>query len=131
MKIRRYIKQYDEENVMEMLKEEGDEWRCYHADEVSAKYKAALQNSITYVAYENDEICGYSRSLDDCGFYIYVCDLLVRKKYRGREIGRKLMECIYKDFPDRIVYVMSDADGYYVKLGYRREGSVFEVTKEE
>jgi len=25
MKIRRYIKQYDEENVMEMLKEEGDE----------------------------------------------------------------------------------------------------------
>ena len=60
MKIRRYIKQYDEENVMEMLKEEGDEWRCYHADEVSAKYQAALQNSITYVAYENDEICGYS-----------------------------------------------------------------------
>ncbi len=98
---------------------------------MSAKYKAALQNSITYVAYENDEICGYSRSLDDCGFYIYVCDLLVRKKYRGREIGRKLMECIYKDFPDRIVYVMSDADGYYVKLGYRREVSVFEVTKEE
>ena len=23
------------------------------------------------------------------------------------------MQCIYKDYPDRIVYVMSDLDGYY------------------
>jgi hypothetical protein len=39
------------------------------------------------------------------------------------------MQCIYKDYPDRIVYVMSDLDGYYEKQGFVREGSVFEVTK--
>jgi len=39
------------------------------------------------------------------------------------------MECIYEDYPDRIVFVMSDIDEYYKKLGYKREGSIFEVTK--
>jgi len=39
------------------------------------------------------------------------------------------MECIYKDHPDKIVYVMSDVDEYYEKQGYRKEGSVFEVLK--
>jgi hypothetical protein len=28
------------------------------------------------------------------------------------------------------MYVMSDVDGYYEKLGYRRVGSVFEVGRE-
>lgn len=68
-------------------------------------------------------------NLDDCGFYVYVCDLLVMPEQRGKDIGRKLMECIYDDYPDRIVYVMSDVDAYYEKQGYRREGSVFEVAR--
>ncbi len=49
-------------------------------------------------------------------------------EYRGRSLGRRLMERIYDDYPNQIVYVMSDVDEYYKKKGYRREGSVFEVT---
>ncbi len=37
------------------------------------------------------------------------------------------MERVCSDFPGDTVYVMSDADKYYEKQGYRREGSVFEV----
>jgi len=37
------------------------------------------------------------------------------------------MERIKADYPARAVYVMSDIDGYYAKLGYQRIGSVFEV----
>jgi hypothetical protein len=37
------------------------------------------------------------------------------------------MECIYQDYPNHTVYVMSDVDGYYQKQGYIREGSIFEV----
>ena len=81
------------------------------------------------MAYEGDRLCGYSRSINDCNFYVYVCDLLVMPLHRGRKIGRKLMECIYNDYPNHIVYVMSDVDEYYKKLGYKREGSVYEVTK--
>ena len=93
-------------------------------------FVAALHKSITYVAYEGEVLCGFSRSLDDCDFYIYVCDLLVKPEYRGKNIGKKLMECIYEDYPEQIVYVMSDVDEYYKKQGFRREGSLYEVRKQ-
>ena len=130
MKIRAYNKVEDEEKLMKMIEAEGKEWACYSDESVSDKYRLALDNSITHVAYEGNRLYAYSRSIDDCGFYVYVCDLLVKPMYRGRNIGRKLMECISSDYPDHIVYVMSDVDEYYKKQGYKREGSVYEVTKE-
>jgi len=129
MEIRKYRKDDDQEKLMQMIKDEGKEWSCYSSGTAAEKYCKALEACITYVACDSGILCGYSRSINDCGFYIYVCDLLVMPKYRGRNIGRKLMECIYKDYPGMVVYVMSDADKYYQKLGYKREGSIFEVTK--
>jgi GNAT superfamily N-acetyltransferase len=129
MEIRKYKREKDENKLMELIQNEGEEWSCYWAFENSAKYRLALHKSITYVAYENDVLCGYSRSLDDCGFYIYVCDLLVMADYRGKNIGKQLMECIYLDYPNHTIYVMSDVDEYYQKQGYIREGSIFEVIK--
>lgn len=130
MRIRAYNKVEDEEKLMKMIEDEGKEWACYSDESVSDKYRLALDKSITYVAYEGDELCGYSRSIDDCGFYVYVCDLLVKPMFRGKRIGRKLMDCIYSDYPGHTVYVMSDVDEYYKKQGYKREGTVYEVTKE-
>lgn len=127
MKIRRYDRAADEDKLMAMLMEQGDEWSCYWAEDKRKRYQEALARSITYVCYDDDVLCGYSRSLDDCGFYVYVCDLLVKPGYRGRSLGRQLMECIYTEYPGQTVYVMSDVDEYYVKQGYHREGSVFEV----
>lgn len=129
MKIVKYDTQRDEDKLMELLFEEGDEWSCYTSDDSSDKFKKSLQESITYVAYESDTLCGFSRSIEDPGFYIYVCDLLVKRSYRGNEFGRRLMECIYNEFPDHVVFVMSDVDEYYKKQGYKIEGTIFEVTK--
>ena len=53
--------------------------------------------------------------------------LFVRKTHRGKQIGKTLMEQVFKDFPNQPIYVMSDVDPYYEKLGYRREGSIFGV----
>lgn len=126
MEIRKYELE-DEHAVMQMIKNEGEEWRSYWADENQTKYRHALRYSITYIAVENDEVCGYIRALDDMGFYIYVCDLLVTGKYRGGGIGRHLMERLTMDYPDQTVYVMSDVDEYYQKLGYPIIGSILEV----
>ena len=128
MIIRAYKPEQDEDKLMQMLLEEGDEWACYWKGDSALLYRKALAESITYVCYNDERLCGYSRSLNDCGFYIYVCDLLVRPEQRGLNIGRMLMECIYSDYPGQIVYVMSDVDGYYQKQGYKQVGSVFEVT---
>jgi len=126
VEIRRYGKA-DEASLFEMLADEGDEWSDYHGPVGRGKYAKALESSITYIACDETLVCGYARRREDDGFGVYVYDLLVRKSYRGQQIGKSLMERVSKDFPDQPVYVMSDVDPYYEKLGYRREGSIFEV----
>ncbi|MFO7637389.1 MAG: GNAT family N-acetyltransferase [Clostridia bacterium] len=126
MEIRRYTKN-DEDRLMELIEAEGEEWSCYTSPGAAARYRVLLADSITYVACNGDMICGYSRSIRDGDFYIYVCDLLVTGQSRGQGLGRRLMECVCRDHPHTTVYVMSDVDAYYKKLGYRREGSIFEV----
>ena len=39
------------------------------------------------------------------------------------------LKAIYTDYPNHIVYVMSDVDDYYKKQGYKHEGSIYEVAK--
>jgi ribosomal protein S18 acetylase RimI-like enzyme len=125
MQIRKYNKITDEGKLMKMI--EDEEGWDYANETLAEKYKVALETSITYVAFQEDVLCGYSRSLNDFDEYIYVCDLLVMPAYRGKEIGRKLLECIHQDYPNQDVYVMSDEDGYYEKVDYKRIGSIFEV----
>jgi ribosomal protein S18 acetylase RimI-like enzyme len=126
MEIRKYTKE-DEAAIMKLIEAEGQGWEYYLTTEVSEKYKSALVNSITYVAYEGETLCGYSRSINDGGFYIYICDLLVDVRFRGQKIGQKLIEQVCLDYPGQTIIVMSNSDGFYIKKGYHREGSIFRV----
>ena len=125
LEIRKYPPERDYEILSEIIKAEGEEWAPY----LDQKYRTALRNSITYVATLEDSICGYARSMEDHGYYIWILDLLVAKKFRGNAIGRKLMETLVNEYPDYEVYVMSDVDDYYQKLGYKNEGTIFCVKK--
>lgn len=114
---------------MNVVTSEGEEWSCYSSDENQKRYIKALSNSIVFVAEENGKIIGYSRSLIDEGYHVFICDLLVHKDHRGQEIGRQLMEVLINKYPNYEVYVMSDVDPYYEKLGYKNEGTLFRVNK--
>lgn len=123
VEIRKYNSANDYEQLVELIRSEGAEWKEY----LNPKYGISLEQSITYVAIIGDELCGYSRSLNDPGYYVWVVDLLVHKNRRGHAIGKQLMDCVRHDFPDQEILVMSDVDPYYEKLGYKKEGSVFTV----
>ncbi len=126
LEIKRYNKIDDAVNLYKLIKNEGNEWIDYWGSE---KYKRALDNSIVYVAYDGDVLCGYVRCKDDDGFGIYIYDLLVDKSHRGNKYGFMLMQKICDTFPDNTVYVMSDVDLYYEKQGFKREGSIFIVNE--
>ena len=117
----------DIEPLFALMEREGEEWRDYWHNNCKAKYLKALENSITYLIFENDILCGFARCRDDDGYGIYVCDLLVDKEYRGKEYGRMLMEQACAEHSGMPTYVMSDVDEYYEKLGYERMGSIFKV----
>lgn len=125
--IRRYDPA-DEQAFFAMLEAEGEDWRDYSGPAGRASYARAMRSSVAYVLLVDGELCGYARCREDDGFGVYVYDLLVRAPHRGRHLGRALMERVCADFAGQTVYVMSDVDPYYEKLGYHREGSVFVVT---
>lgn len=126
MEIRRYSAIKDYEKLLKLFQSEKD-WSFYLKESVIEKYRISLINSITYVAYREDTLVGYSRSIDDFDTYIYVCDLLVHKQHRGQDIGKQLLDCLAKEFPKHEIFIMSDVDPYYEKLGFIREGSLFKV----
>ena len=117
----------DEPLLLDLIKEEGEDWIDYYGDLGRDKYRKALETSVVYVAYDGGILCGYVRCREDSGFGIYVYDLLVKKTYRGRQLGRMLISRVAEDFSDQPVYVMSDVDPYYEKQGYHRIGSIFQV----
>lgn len=126
MRIRRYTAA-DAPGLFELLRSEGDEWSDYNNG--FEKYKTALDNSIVYLLFENNFLCGYIRLRDDDGFGLYVYDLLVHKNYRGKGYGKLLLEQIRVDYPDNDIYAMSDVDKYYEKQGYNRIGSIFIINE--
>lgn len=126
MEIRRYTKAY-ESSVFDLLVDEGEDWGEYYGPG-QTNYVKALESSITYIAWEQNIVCGFIRCREDDGFGVYVYDLLTRKICRGRGIGKRLMERVSQDFLDQPIYIMSDVDPYYDKLGYRKVGSIFKLT---
>ena len=128
MLYRKYKKE-DAPEIIRIILLEGDDWKDYSAPDRVDHYISALEKSITYVAEDKGEICGFSRSVFDNALTIMVMDLLVTPKYRGNKIGIQLMKCIYDDHPDIRVFVTTDIDEYYLKGGCIKAGSCFEVPK--
>lgn len=118
----------DLEDMLILLEKEGSDWADYWHLDNRAKLAQALETSIVYLLFADAELCGYLRARDDSGYGIYVYDLLVAREHRGNSYGQKLLEALRNLYPDQPIYIMSDADGYYDKIGQERIGSVFQLS---
>ena len=116
-----------EDAVLSAIKEDAD-WDIFTNDSAIGLYKKALRESATYVCHKNGEFCGYIRALIDDGFAVYVSELYVVPEWRNQRVGRSLLERVKGDFSALTVYALSDEDAYYEKLGYKKIGSVFELS---
>ena len=113
-----------EEPLLQMICGEGEEWAIYWREPNNWHYRRLLSDSITYVAMEDGQLCGYMRVLDDI-LNLYVCDLLVTEGNRGQGLGAALMSRLTDDYPDVPIYILSGNDEYYEHIGCVKEGSVY------
>jgi GNAT superfamily N-acetyltransferase len=121
--IRSYDKT-DNDAFFAMIEKEGGEWEGYINAKGRPMYERALRTSQVFLAFDEGLLAGFVRVRDDDGFGVYVYDLLVLGPHRGKAIGKALLDHVRMTFEDAPFYVMSDADGYYEKLGYKKIGSV-------
>ena len=119
-----YDKRHESE-LIALLKAEPD-WNSFTSEDTLDVFKHALLNSETLICKCHGSICGYLRALFD-GFGIYVSELYVAPLYRNKGKGKELLNKIKQQHPNQDVYILSDEDRYYEKLGCKRVGSVFRL----
>jgi ribosomal protein S18 acetylase RimI-like enzyme len=91
-----------------------------------AAIATALKNSLfgCVIAYKGRTI-GCGRVIGDGGMYFYIQDIIVLPEYRGRGIGRLLMNAVMEYLgavakPNAFIGLMSakDKSGFYLKFGF-------------
>lgn len=85
--------------------------------------KTAWEHSTVAFVVEvvNGEVAGYIRGFTDTSITIYICELLVDKKYRGLGIGKELLQYVHELFPKTRIELLASSTShtFYETQGYR------------
>jgi len=86
------------------------------------KLERALQNSLVFGLYDGARQIGLARVVTDYAVFAYLCDVIVHEDYRGRGLGKWLMETVHAH-PDlqglrRWTLATLDAHGLYRQFGW-------------
>src|SRR5271170_3107180 len=96
---------------------------CYWAKGISGEIVArSIENSLCFGIYAESRQVGFARVISDFATYAYIADVFVLGAFRGRGLGKWLMECIIQH-PQlqglrRWSLVTGDAHGLYAKSGF-------------
>jgi predicted N-acetyltransferase YhbS len=118
IKIRQY-QESDISKIQELNRNEG--WN--NLVEKNEDTKEAWQNSnVSFVVEaEGDGVVGYIRGLTDTRITLYICELLIDKKYRGGGIGKMLLQYVHRLYPKTRIELLASSTShtYYEGHGYR------------
>lgn len=86
-----------------------------------------IDHSLCFSLLESDRYIGFARVVTDCTVFSWLSDLIVCAEFRGRGLGRWLVECIL-EHPNvaetQVVLQTSDGHGLYEKFGFERSAKL-------
>jgi len=97
---------------------------CYWAKGIAREVVArSVENSLCFGVYRRGKQVGFARVISDYATYAYIGDVFILESFRGRGLGKWLMECLMQH-PGlrglrRWSLVTSDAHGLYARLGFK------------
>lgn len=97
--------------------------RAYWADKRPREViEKSIQFSLNFGVYERDRQIGFARVVTDHATFAYLCDVFIHEDYRGKALGKWMMECILAH-PElmglrRWSLATSDAHGLYKQFGF-------------
>jgi len=82
----------------------------------------SMRNSLCFGLFEGSRQIGFARVITDYATFAYLADVFILAGYRGRGLGKFLMECVVKH-PElqglrRWVLATRDAHSLYRKFGF-------------
>ncbi len=92
--------------------------------------RRSLEGSIAFGLYRGGDQVGFTRVVSDRATFAWICDVFVLDAYRGRGLGKWLMECVIAH-PDlqglrRWMLATRDAHGLYEQSGFTE---LYDATK--
>jgi len=115
----RKFKETDFNRIQELNSEEG--W--LNLVEKNEDTKQASENSnVSFVVEADDNgVVGYIRGLTDKKITLYICELLIDKKYRGLGLGSELLQYVHNVYPKTRIEMLasSTSRSFYEGQGYR------------
>ena len=99
--------------------------RAYWANQrPRAVIERSIEHSLNFGLYDGDFVkqIGFARVVTDFAIFAYLCDVFIHEDYRGRSLGRWMIECVMSH-PElqgirRWSLLTRDAHGLYKKLGF-------------
>ena len=82
----------------------------------------AISNSLVFGLYDGEKQIGLARVVSDYAVFAYLCDVFIHEDYRGKGLGKWLMETVH-NHPDlqglrRWILATRDAHGLYGQFGW-------------
>ena len=127
-KVRKGLEVMDKERVVELL--HSTDW----AKERSAEMiEQSMAQSISYGVFDkNDYQIGYARIISDLTTTFYLMDVVIDEAYRGRGLGKLLMDGIMEDVGHlHGILHTENAAGLYEKYGFREVKECDDKTMEK
>lgn len=96
---------------------------CYWAKGIPREAVArSIENSLCFGVYAKSKQVGFARVISDFATYAYIGDVFILDEYRGRGLGKWLMECIMRhprlQGLRRWSLVTRDAHQLYARFGF-------------
>jgi predicted GNAT family acetyltransferase len=86
--------------------------------------RRSFENSaVVALAWDGDRIIGKARALSDGICNAYVVDVWTHSDYRRRGVASRMMRLLAEKLEGQHIYLFTDdAEPFYHRLGYRRQG---------
>jgi len=116
------IRKYEERDfykIQDLNEEEG--WINLVKNNLNTKVAWENSNVAFVVERRNEELVGYIRGHTDTCVSLFICEMLIDKKWRGVGIGKVLLQYVHDIYPDTRIEMLatSSSRSFYEGLGYR------------
>ena len=122
------IKSIDWSRISELFK--IVEWGYRPPEEIEQAFK---QSTVTIFLYDNEELIGFGRTVDDGKYYALLVDVVIHPDYQGKGLGKKLVHDLRTQLQGYEFITLTAApkkDGFYHKIGWKKQSSSFIYPKD-
>jgi len=90
--------------------------------------RAFEKSTFVRIAFDQDKIVGFGRTVDDGKYYALIADLIVDPAYQGKGIGTRILKELKDQLAGFLFTTLTAApgkDGFYLSRGWKKQTAAF------